>query len=169
MVRIVEYWMCLRTVITARKRSLGKVIFHKRVSRSLFPGSGPGGEGIWSQGVLGGACSRGSTPGGCLLWGEVCLLGGRGGLVWSGPRRLSRPTPKGNVKGIRSRPHPRGKLRGIRARATPKGEIEGIRSRPPSRGKLRGIRSRPTPKVRSSPPDRYCYGWYASYWNAFLF
>ena len=85
-------------------------------------------------------------------------------------------------------PHPRGKLRGIRSRPTPKGEIQGDQIQahtqggnsggsdpsPHPRGKFRGIRSRPTPKGEiqgdqdQTPPDDYCRGRYASYWNAFL-
>ena len=51
------------------------------------------------------------------------------------------------------------------SRPTPKGEIEGG-SGPGQhpRGKFRGIRTKLPP-----PPEDYCCGRYASYWNAFLY
>ena len=134
--------------------------------------------GVWSRG--GGACSRGlPAPG----W-----VPAPGGMP--APSRISRPTPKGEIQGDHIQahtqggnsggsdpgPHPRGKFRGIRSRPTPKGEIQGDQvqaniqggnsggSGPGQhpRGKFRGIRT-------SLPPDDYCCGRYASYWNAFLF
>ena len=112
------------------------------------------------------------------IFAPVCHSVHRGGVcswgVWS---REGPPDP-----------HPRGKLRGITSRPTPKGEIEGDQIQahtqgghwggsdpgPHPRGKLRGIRSRPTPTGeiegdQVQPPDDYCCGRYASYWNAFLF
>ena len=70
----------------------------------------------------GGACSRGvPAPGGCLVQGVP------------GPGGVSRPTPRGNLRGIWSTP-------------TTKREVEGIWSTPTTKGKLRGIWSMPTPK-----------------------
>ena len=89
---------------------------------------------------------------------------------------LQAHTQGGNWGGSGPGPQPRGKLRGIRSRHTPKGEIEGDQIQahtqggnwggsdpgPHQRGKFSGIRTRPP------PPNDYCYGRYASYWNAFL-
>ena len=68
-------------------------------------------------------------------------------------------------------PHPGGKLRGLAG--------GGGVSRPTPRGlqvHTQGSVSRPTPAGGSpacteadTPPDGYCCGQYASYWNAFLF
>ena len=67
-------------------------------------------------------------------------------------------------------PHPGGKLRGLVREGSP-GPHHGGGSRPTPRGV-----SRPTPRGvyprmhwGRHPPDGYCCGWYASYWNAFLF
>ena len=78
-----------------------------------------------------------------------------------------------------SRPTSRGKLRvlarGRVSTPTPKGEVEGS-GLGGSPGHHPGEVSRPTPRgcvsqhaLRQTPPDGYCCGWYASYWNAFLF
>ena len=56
----------------------------------------------------------------------------------------------GLARGRSPGPHPRGKLKGIWSRPTPKGEVEGDLVQAPL------------------PPDGYCCGRYASYWNAFL-
>ena len=71
-------------------------------------------------------------------------------------------TQGGNWGGSDPGPHPRGKLRGIRSRPTPKGEIEGDQIQTYTQGGNSG-ESGPDP-----PHDDYCWGRYASYWNAFL-
>ena len=62
----------------------------------------------------------------------------------------------------RDPPHPRGKLRGIRSRPRSKGEIERDQIQAHTQGGNSGG-SGPDP-----PPEDYCCGRYASYWNAFL-
>ena len=89
-----------------------------------------------------------------------------GGGSWGrSGQGVSRPTPKGKLRGIwpggSPGPHPRGKLRGI----WPGGCLQAHTQRV----------SRPTPggglsqhALRQTPPNGCCCGWYASYWNAFL-
>ena len=92
------------------------------------------------------------------------------------------PHPRGKWGGSGPGPHPRGKLRGIWSRPTPKGEVEGDLPRgcllwggvPGPRGCLlqggacsEGVWFWGDAWWR--PPEGYCCGWYASYWNAFLF
>ena len=68
------------------------------------------------------------------------------------------------VKETPSRPTPRGEIEGGRSRPTPKGENSGgSNPSPHRRGKFRGI------EPDTPPPNNYCCGRYASYWNAFLF
>ena len=67
-------------------------------------------------------------------------------------------------------PHPGGSLRGLAGgvfRPTPRGEVQGS-GQEGSPGPHRGGGSQHA--LRQTPtPDGYCCGWYASYWNAFLF
>ena len=87
-------------------------------------------------------CQEFCSRGGCLLLGGCLVRGGLvlGGAVWF---RGEVPAPRGCLVG------------GVLVRGA---------QTPHSRGKLRGIRPSPPP-----PPDGYCCGRYASYWNAFLF
>ena len=116
-----------------------------------------------------------------------------GGGYPSMPCRFPGPHPRGKFRGIcpvgglqaRTQggswggsgpgPQPRGKLRGIQSRPTAKGEIEGdqpggclllggclLQGGACSGGGV-GVKTPPP------PADGYCCGWYASYWNAFLF
>ena len=78
-------------VITARRRSLGKVM--------LLQVPGRGGGGVWSRGGLLPVCLAGfqaHTQGGSL--GRIYLAGG----IWS------RPTPKGGVEGDLVQAHTQG-------------------------------------------------------------
>ena len=55
------------------------------------------------------------------------------------PRRPpSRPTPRGEIEGIRSSPQPRGKLRGSDPGPQPRRKLRGIRSRPTPKGEIKG-------------------------------
>ena len=79
------------------------------------------------------------------------------GCVSQHALQVSRPTPKGEFEGSGHR--------GV-SRPTPRGG---------SPGPLPGRVSRPTPGgggipacTEADPPDGYCSGRYASYWNAFL-
>ena len=79
------------------------------------------------------------------------------GVVSQHAFQVSRPTPTGEVEGSGlggfPGPHPGRKLRGL---------AWGV-SRPTPRGVSQHA-------LRQTPPaDGYCCGWYASYWNAFLF
>ena len=100
----------------------------------------------------------------CLSTGEVLSQHAlqqvsRGEWYPSMPCRFPGPKPRGRFRGIwpggSPGQHPRGKLRGIWSRPTPKGEVEGDLAQ--GGCLLWGCR------------DGYCYGRYASYWNAFLF
>ena len=100
------------------------------------------------------ACIAGGIPA-CLAAGlRGCLVQrrrpGPGGVCFQ--EGLSRPTPKGEVEGNQVQAHTQG------------GNCGGSGPGPHPRGKLRGIWSSPPP-----PPDGYCCGRYASYWNAFFF
>ena len=89
------------------------------------------------------------------VWGKICLSGfqahTQGGSWGVWPWGISRPTPKGEVDGSG--------LCGLQAHTW--GWEWGV--------------SRPTPGgcipacTEADPSDGYCCGWYASYWNAFLF
>ena len=98
-----------------------------------------------------------------------------------GALQAPRPTPRGEVEGSglggSPGPHPRGVSRptprGV-SKPTPRG------SRGPHLGGSPGSHQRGSPgphlegsqhALRQAPPavDGYCYGQYASYWNAFLF
>ena len=68
-------------VITARKRSLGQGNIFTPVCHSVHRGV-PGPEGCVPD--LGGACSRGSALGGCLLWGGAWSGGGGGACSGGG-------------------------------------------------------------------------------------
>ena len=76
---------------------------------------------------------------------------------------MTRPTTRGEIEGDQIQAHSQG------------GNLGGSDPGPQQRGKLRGIRYRPTVKGEIEgdqirpPPDSYCCGQYASYWNAFLF
>ena len=107
--------------------------------------------------------------------------GGGGRWYTSMSCRFPGPHPGGKLRILArrrvSRPTPKGKLRGLAwggLQATTWGGLQahtwGV-SRPASGGV-----SRPTPRgcasqhaLRQTPLDSYCCGWYASYWNAFLF
>ena len=89
--------------------------------------------------------------------------GGNGGGI------RSRPTPKGEIEGDQIQAHTQGEIEGDQIQATPKGKLKGIRSRPHPREKLKGIRSRPPSPREANCGIRSMSGWYASYWNAFLF
>ena len=105
---------------------------------------------------------------------------------------ISRPTPRGEVRGLArgvSRPTPReglGGLAGGSLGSHPGGRLGGLArgrgvSGPTPRGEVGGSGwgvSRPTPggvsqhalrQTPHPPADGYCYGRYTSYWNAFLF
>ena len=96
------------------QRSWGKVIFHRR----LWFCSRKGGGGIP-------ACIAGGIP--------ASLASGLGGVVSQHALQVSRPTPRGEVRGIWpggvSRPTPKGEVEGDLAggvsRPTPKGEVGG--------------------------------------------
>ena len=101
----------------------------------------------------------------CLVLGEFLVLErgvpGLGG-AWS-QGGLQAHNQGGSWGGSGPGLHPRGELRGIWSRPTTKGELRGIWSRPTPKGEVEG--NWPGPP----PPDGYCCGRYASYWNAFLF
>ena len=144
------------------QRSWDEVIF-SRVSVILFTGGG---------GIP--ACIAGGIPA-CLAAGlgggggiPPCLAGFQahtqgGSLGESGREGVSRPTPKGEGEGDLAR--------GV-FRSTPRGV-------PGQGGLLQGGAwfwgvcswggvSGPRGVCPETPPDRYCCGRYASYWNAFL-
>ena len=128
-------------IFTARKRSLQRLCFYKCLS--VHRGDGVGIP----------ACLAGGIPA-CLAVG---LLGGG---VSQHALQFSRPTPGGGVEGSGlggvSKPTPWG---GLQAHT-----LGGLQAH------AWGRVSRPTPGgCIPDPPDGYCCGWYASYWNAFLF
>ena len=105
-----------------------------------------------------------STGGGGI---PVCIAGGipacLAGLQWNVSQhalQVSRCTPRGSLRGLAwgrgsLGRHPRGRLRGLArgvSRPTPGGCIPACTEADPL----------PT-------SDSYCCGWYASYWNAFLY
>ena len=178
----------LGRVVTARKRSCGKVMF-LQVSVILFTG---GGVGVLSQHALQVVSQHALQQ--VLGWGGwypsmPCRFPGpypRGKLRGSGQGKgVSRPTPKGEVEGdlVQAHsqggnwggsgpsPHPRWKLRGIWLGGGCLlwwgGACSGgclLQGDASSRGGylLPGC-------VCGDPRDGYCCGRYASYWNAFLF
>ena len=82
-----------------------------------------------------------------------------GGIPACLPLGVSRPTPRGKLRGL---------ARGF-SRPTPGGGLQthtclGV-SRPTPRGDCVSQHA-----LRQTSPlmDSYCHGWYASYWNAFL-
>ena len=107
---------------------------------------------------------RGVWFGGCLFPGGVWSQWGPPSLHPRGKLRgdqVQAHTQGGNWGGSDPGPHPRGKLRGDQIQAhTQGGNWGGSGPGQHPRGKFRGI--------RTSPPDDYCCGRYASYWNAFL-
>ena len=130
-------------IFTARKRSLRRLC--KRA-------------GVWSWGG-GGACSGGSGLGGVPARGGSGPCGGACSLGGGHPS----PQPRGgSLGGSGPGPQPRAKLRGIWSKPTAKGEIEGDLVQAHSQGGSWGSGA-------PLPPNGYCYGRYASYWNAFLF
>ena len=105
------------SIITARKRSCGKVMF-LQVSAILF-----------TEGGAGGAWSQGAAPGGeCLVLVGVCS--GRR-IAWSGGCLVQGGAWSRGMCLV---------LGGVCSRVVPGGD----------------------------PPESYCCGRYASYWNAFL-
>ena len=90
-----------------------------------------------------------------------------GEVEGSGWRRVSRPTPRGEVEGSGGGclgPRPGGKLRilaGGVSRPTPRGDVEGLAGGGcigPDPGGGRGVCC-----------HGYCWRQYASYWNPFLY
>ena len=119
----------------------------------------------------------------------ACLAGFQahtqgGSLGGSGQGSLQAHNQGGSWGASGPGPHPRGKLRGIWSRAIPKGEVEGWSGQGgacpwggegvPALGEYLlqgGVCSRGCLLwgVWRHPQDSYCCGWYAYYWNAFLF
>ena len=94
-------------------------------------------------------------PQGGLLRGGACSKG------WMLLGGLQAHTQGGIWGGSGPGQHPREKSRGIRSRPTPKWEIEGNQVQAHTQGGSWGGSG-------LGPPDGYCCGWYASYWNVFL-
>ena len=101
-----------------------------------------------------------------------CSRSRGGGVVSQHALQVSRPTPRGEVEGSGPRgcpgPHPRGKLRGLAWGGLQAHTQWGLQEH--TQGDLQaytwgGVSQH---ALRQTPPDSYCCGWYASYWNAFL-
>ena len=150
-------------VFTARKRSLRRLCFYTCLSvhtggwypsmHCRSPGPHPGGKlrGLaWGGGGSPGPHLGGKLRG--LAWGGLQAHTCRGlqahiwGVSRSTPGGISRPTPRGGF-----RPTPSG---GLLAHTRGGGWVS-----------QHALRQAPPPQA----VDGYCYGRYASYWNAFLF
>ena len=99
----------VRPTVTARKCSLRRLCFYRCLSVHR------GGRGVLSQHAL-------------QVVSHHALQQVSWGVVSQHALQVSRPTPKGEFRGIwpggvSPGPHPIGKLRGIWSRPTPKGEV----------------------------------------------
>ena len=153
--------LCNSVLITARKRSYGKVMF-LQVSVILFTGGVcaipayiAGGipaclaAGLWGVG--------GGIPA-CLAGFQAHTQGGSlGGSGWGG--KVSRPTLKGEIEGDLVQAHTQQGSWGDLAWGGGLGAWKQWGVVPAPGG---GVWRTP------SPHDSYCCGRYASYWNAFL-
>ena len=102
-------------------------------------------------------CPQGGGIPACLAGGIPACLAGLQGVYPSMLCRYPDPHPGGSLRGLAggvSRPTPRVEVQGS-------GQ-EGSPGPHPGGGSQHALRQIP-------PPDGYCCGWYASYWNAFLF
>ena len=150
-VRVSSLWSAHSNLFTACKRSLGQGNIFRSMCQEFCP---------WGGGGCIPACIAGGIP--------ACLAAGlqRGSAPRVGICSWGVSGPGGSApRGVSPGPHPRGKLRGIRSRPTPKGKIEGDQiqaHRPTSKGEVEGD------LFQDPPPNSYCRGQYASYWNALL-
>ena len=105
-------------------------------------------------------------------WGKVMFLqvsvilftGGVGGWWWVVSQhalQVSSPTTKGGVEGSGQGGVSRPTWGGLQVHSCGRG-LQGAPG-----PHLGGLVSQHA--LRQTPPDGYCCGWYASYWNAFLF
>ena len=141
-------------VSTTRKRSLRRLCFYTFLSVILFTGGGGGISACIAGGIpacLAAGLLEGGIPA-CLAGFQTHTQGGSWGSGWGG----SRPTPKGEVE--------KSDLRGLQAHTW------GGVSRLTSRGSPGPHPGGCIPAcTEADPPDGYCCGRYASYWNTFLY
>ena len=149
-------------IITARKRSLGQGNIFAPVCHSVHRGGLP-------QCKLGYPLCQGDPPAKETLPAKETSCQGdplprRPPCQGDPPAKktpLQAHTQGGNWGGSGPGPHTRGKFGGSDPGPHLRGNSGGSDPGPHRRGKFRGIRTTP-------PPDDYCCGRYASYWNAFL-